>query len=59
MALFFRKLVVALLCVPTYPLVLFVMWHEKETSYGSKFSIREASVEYWRDVKEELTYRRE
>ena len=59
MKLLFKKFVVLLLCIPTYPLVMFAEWYDKSTHYGSKFHLRNSSVEYWAEVWEVLAYRKD
>ena len=54
-----KKSLILLLCVPLYPFVMFAEWYHIVTHVGHKFSFRKSNKEYWKDVWDALTYRKE
>jgi len=59
MKLLAKKLFVILICIPYYPLVMFAEWYDKATHFGPRFSLRKATAEYWSEIWEVLTYRKD
>ncbi len=59
MILLAKKALILVGCIPMYPLIMFAVYYEKSTSFGGKFRLGEATKEYWSDVWEAITYRKE
>lgn len=57
MKLLLMKLIVLLLCVPVYPFYVIIVTNEHKSYYGIQSTYKKVSREYWKDVKDVLTYK--
>lgn len=58
MKLLIIKFLIAILCLPVYPLVLFAEWYQAKTTFGGVFNYKESSADYWKDVFHALAFRK-
>lgn len=59
MKVLLAKLIVIIFCIPAYPVYVFFVTEERKRYYGSQSTYRKVSAEYWKDVKDVLTYKEE
>lgn len=53
------KLAVLFLCIPAYPFIVIGTYVERRSYYGNQTTFKKVGREYWNDVKDALTYRKE
>lgn len=57
-----RLIIVKILCVlffvPVYPFAIYAEWYGSRAWLGGKFSFKNATIDYWQDVKETLLHKK-